>query len=110
MRVQIACRHCEVSERLKERAEARVRKLERYEPRVQSAEIVFSEERHVRKVEGILSIAGAEPVVAQGEGGEFREAIDQMTDRLGKILRRAHAQRVDHKGPRRTAGERTVGD
>jgi ribosome-associated translation inhibitor RaiA len=74
--------------------------LTHYDPDVSAAEVVYEEEKHVRKVEVILSIDRADPIVASGEGDEFRAALDQVVDRLRRMLRRRRGQLKDHKGPR----------
>lgn len=98
MRVQITARRCDVTESVRDRTEAMVTKLTKFDPRVTAAEVVFEEERHARRVEGILSVDGDEAVVASGEGGDFTAAVDQMVDRLAKIVRRRRAQVRDHQG------------
>ena len=100
MRVQIAARHCDLPDSVRERAEDQIGKLSRYEPRLSGAEVVFEIEKHRKKVEAVLSIDRREPVVAGGEGAEFQEALDQMVDRLSRILRRRRGQKKDHHGPR----------
>jgi ribosome-associated translation inhibitor RaiA len=70
-------------------------RLEKFEPNLQSAELVFEEERMACGVEGILSIARAEAVVARGEGRDFTAASDDLSDKLAKILRRRRSQRRD---------------
>jgi ribosomal subunit interface protein len=100
MRVTITMRHCDVADTVRERAETLVEKLVKYDPRVSAAELVFGEERHERRVEAVLSVDGDEPAVASGVGDDFTAAVDQLVDRLGKILRRRRSQvRVHHAGP-----------
>lgn len=99
MRVQITARHCDVSDAVRIRAEEQMEKLQKYDPRVSSAQVTFEEEKHIRRVEGILSVDRDEPVVAAGEGADFRVALDQAAGRLAKILRRRRSQRVDHRAP-----------
>ncbi len=96
MRVQIAARHCDLPDSVRARTEELLEKLTRYEPRLSGAEVVFETEKHLKKVEAILSVDREEPVVAGGEGNEFREALDQMIDRLSRILRRKRSQKKDH--------------
>ncbi|MEZ4422707.1 MAG: ribosome-associated translation inhibitor RaiA [Gemmatimonadota bacterium] len=91
MQVRISSRRCEVPEAAKRRAEQRIQKMVRYDARLSAAEVVFSEERHVRKVEGILSLDGSEPLVATGEGDQFLEAVDRLCERLNRRLRRRRA-------------------
>lgn len=97
MRVQITARHCDLPETLRTRTEALVQKLRRYDARVSAADIVFEEERHARKAEAVLSVDGDGPVVARGGGDDFSAALDQMLDRLSKILRRRRSQIRDHQ-------------
>jgi ribosomal subunit interface protein len=97
MRVQIATRHTEVPDEVQLRARELIEKLRRFDADVLSAEVVFEEEKHVRKVEGILSVANSEPVVASGESGEWLSAIDQLNDRLGRILKRRRGRQRERQ-------------
>ncbi len=99
MRVQISARRCEIPDTIRARAESRLGKLSKYEPRISSAEVVFEVEKHVKRVEAVVSVDRDEPVVAKGEGEEFREALDQMVDRLGRILKKRRSQKKEHHGP-----------
>ncbi len=100
MRVQFVARHCEIPPSIRARAEEQVRDLQRFDPRLSSASLVFDAERHLKKVEGVLVLDGTEPAVAQGEGDEFRPALEQVVDRLGRILRRRRDQATNHRGPK----------
>jgi len=102
MRVQIAARHCEIPDKIRGRTEEQIGRLNRYEPRLSAAEIVFDTMKHTKRVEAVLSIDRDEPVVASGEGTEFKAALDQMVDRLSRILRRRRSQVRDHHGQRPT--------
>jgi len=99
MRVQIAARQCDIPDSVRSRTEEQIGKLTRYEPRLSGAEVVFRTEKHIKKVEAVLKVDRGEPVVAGGEGGEFKEALDVMVDRLSKILRRRRSQTTQHHGP-----------
>ena len=99
MRIQIVARHTEVPEHVAARVNEVLPRLQRFDPRLSHAEVVFSEERHIKKAEGILYLDREDPVVAVGEGEDFREAVDQMVERTGKILRRKRRQQKDHHGP-----------
>jgi ribosomal subunit interface protein len=97
--VQIAARHCDVPADVLERTEAQVASLSKYSPRASAADVVFTEEKLTRIAEVIVHIDGGEPVVARGEGSEFRTALDQVIDRLSRRLRRQRERRTDHKAP-----------
>lgn len=99
MRVQIAARHCEIPDIVRTRTEEQLGRLSRYEPRLSGAEVVFEVEKHLKRVDAVLKVDREEPVVAKGEGVEFREAVDQMVDRLSRILRRRRKQKKDYHRP-----------
>ncbi|MEZ4414524.1 MAG: HPF/RaiA family ribosome-associated protein [Gemmatimonadota bacterium] len=97
MQVRMTARQCEVPEEAKQRAESRLLKLQRFEPRLSSGELVFTEERHVRRVEAVLSVDGAEPVIAKGEATEFVDAVDRLSERLNRTLRRRRGAKTEHR-------------
>jgi len=104
LRIQVAARHCDIPDSVRKRTEEQLTRLAKYEPRVSAAEVVYEEEKRVRKVEVILTVERGEPVVARAEGEEFRTALDKVVDRLGRILRRQRGQALSHKGPRVSEG------
>jgi ribosomal subunit interface protein len=101
MRVQIAARHCEIPDAVRDRAEEQLGKLSKFEPRLSVVDVVFETEKHLKKVEAVLKVDREEPMVAGGEGDEFRDALDQMVDRLSRMLRRRRSQKRDRyrEGP-----------
>ena len=97
MTINTGARHCDVPDLIIRQANQKSGRLTRFEPRLTSAEVVFEVERHLHRVEAVLSLNGAPPVVARAEGTDFRLALDRATDRLSKILRRGRAQLVEHR-------------
>lgn len=96
----MVARHCEISPAVRERAETRAGRLARYENRIAAVELIFDEEKHTKWVEGVVSIDGAEAAVARGSGTAFSEAVDDLMNRLTKILRRERSRAKEHQGPR----------
>lgn len=99
MRVKITERHCSVPAEVLERTEEQVRSLSKFEPRATAADVVYEEEKKVRKFEILIHVDGDEAVVAHGTGAEFRSALDQGVDRVSRRLRRQRERRRDHKAP-----------
>ena len=99
LRVQITARHCEVPAEVLERTEEQVRALAKYSPRASAADVVYMEQKLTKIAEIVMHIDGGEPVVARGEGGEFRTALDQLIDRSRRRLRKQRERRTDHKAP-----------
>jgi ribosomal subunit interface protein len=103
LRVQITARKCDVPSDARDRATTLITKLQKFDSDLLSAEVVFEEQGHRKEVEGILSVARAEPVVATGSGVDFLTAADDLADKLAKILRRRRSQIRDRA--RAGAGE-----
>lgn len=104
MRVQIAARHCDVPDSVRQRTEEQMTRLAKYDPRVGAADVVYEEEKRTKRVEVVLSVDRSEPVVAHGEGEEFRTALDKVVDRLTRILKRQRAQAKSRQAPRISEG------
>lgn len=103
MRVQITTRNCEVPQDVQARATSLIEKLEKFEPGILSADLVFREDRHQKELDCRLSVARSEPVVASASGDDFLSAADELADKLSKILRRRRSQIRDRA--RAGAGE-----
>lgn len=99
VRVSITERKCTVPRKVLERTEAQVGALDKYEGRATAADVVYTEEKQTRKVEVVVHIDGAPQVAARGEGRDFRTALDQVVDRLRRMLSEARERRRDHQAP-----------
>ena len=100
MRVQISSRHTDVPDAVMDRTQDQLQKLTRYDPDLRAAEVIFDSNRRKKLVEAVLHIDGREPKIARGEGDTFQGALDQLVDRLGRMLRRGRDQRRDHQAPK----------
>jgi len=99
MEIRITSKNCDVPDLVKSRANTRIEKLVKYEPRLSSAEVVFSEEGRGRRAEAVLSVHGADQVFAKAEEDEFGRAVDRLADRLATLLRKGREQRTEHRAP-----------
>lgn len=104
MRVQITSRHTDISDAVMVRTRDQLQKLTRYDPDLRAAEVIFDLNKRNKSVEAVLHIDGREPKVATGEGDTFEGALDQLVDRLARMLRRGRDQRRDHQGPKLSEG------
>ena len=102
MEVRISARHTTLSESLVARTEEVLSKLTKFDSRSSAVEVVFVEEKHSKRAEGIVHIDRGEPIVASGEAEDFHGALSQLNERLVRQLRRHHAQSKDHQAPRLT--------
>ena len=99
LNVRITVRHIDITDDVKLRTADLVEKLQKFDARLSRAEVVFDREGHLETVEGILHIDRDDPVVAKGEADEALTAVDQMVEKLAKILRRRRSQVRKHQGP-----------
>lgn len=99
MRITITERSCQVPNSVRERTQTLVEGLAKYEDRATSADVVYSDEKHTKKVEIIVHIDGAPQVVARGEGDDFRSAVDRTVNRAKRMLREQRERRRDHQAP-----------
>lgn len=100
MQVRITVRHNTVSDALRRRAEERVRRLEKYNPRVQTAAVTFDEEGDQHRIEVRLDVAGAKAVVGQATDHVAKTALDEAIQRAGRQLKRQRERRVSHQAPK----------
>ena len=100
MNVSITTRHCTVSERTRSEATERLQRLQRYEPKVATAEVEFDDDHCTKQVETRIFVAGSHSIVAHGSGDTFRTALDRSIDRLTRQLKRRRERVRDHKAPK----------
>ena len=99
MEVRITSRHSTLPESLRDRTQELLSKLNKYGAPVSVVEVIFSEEKNSKKIEGILRIDRRDPIVASGQGDDFNEALSQVNDRLGRQLRKLREQVTNHRAP-----------
>lgn len=82
-----------------ERTETQLKALVKYEERASAADVVYTDGKQGRGIEVIIHIDGHDAVVAHGEAGDFRSALDQVVERLRRMLRKQRERRRDHQAP-----------
>ncbi len=97
MTTRISAQGCEVDDATRERAEALAERWPRYDPAVMDASFAFRLEGRQRSAEAVVSRRRRQPVVARGEGPDFRAALDRLDDRVKRILKRDRSRRTDHR-------------
>ncbi|MFQ5678629.1 MAG: ribosome hibernation-promoting factor, HPF/YfiA family [Gemmatimonadota bacterium] len=98
MQVIVSGRRFEVTNPLRQVVEERVRRLERFEPRLTRAEVTLLDGKNRCEVEARVSVAREGLMHARAEATDFRTAVDRAVDKLGRQLRRLHARRRSHRG------------
>ena len=98
MQISTTARHCELDAQVREFAQQRLAKLERFARDIQEAHLVVTAEKFRFSAEITLRIKHRE-MVSREESDTSKLAIDQATHRLEQQLRRLKDRRTEHKGP-----------
>ncbi len=99
MDVRITTRHSTVGDALLKRAEERVQKLGKYDPRILAVSVLFEEDHGHSAVEVRATSPGVPTVVARAEGETNRSAFDRAFEKIRRRLRRERTKRIDHQAP-----------
>lgn len=99
MKVTITVRGEPVPQKILDRTEAQVSRLEKFESRATHAEVIWSDERHSHKVEIVIHVDAAPQVVARGEAEQHRPALTEAIERAQRMLRQQREKRRDHQAP-----------
>ena len=98
MNLRIAARHFSLSEPLKEHAEKRVVPLRRFFENVIDANLVLISEKKRQTAELTFHIKGG-AITAKAETEDIYAAIDLVSDKIERQLKKRHDLTHDHKGP-----------
>ncbi|MDE2762179.1 MAG: hypothetical protein OXQ94_03260 [Gemmatimonadota bacterium] len=93
MATRITAHGCEVDTLLRKRVDVLSRRWPRFDPAVMDVSVVFRLEGRSHSVEAIVSRRRRQPVVARGEGPDFRVALDDLDTHVRRRLRRDRSRR-----------------
>ena len=97
MATRITAHGCEVDTLLRKRAEVLSQRWPRFDPAVMDVSVVFRLQGRSHSVEAIVSRRRRRPVVASGEGPDFRVALDDLDAHVRRRLRRDRSRRKDFR-------------
>jgi len=97
MRVNVAFRHMEASDRIRAHALEKLARIARFEDGLLHVDAVFSAEKFHRTAEFRVNHGHGPHVVSETRADMF-EAIDVAIDRLDALLARDKDRRKHHKG------------
>lgn len=100
MNVTVRTRHGYVPASLKQEAQERLRKLERYEARPTKVHLVFEEGNDGRRVETRLVVTGGGAIVASAVAPNFRDALDHAIRRTERQLKRKRERSREYTAPK----------
>ena len=97
MQISMTARHCELDAQVREFAQQRLAKLERFARDIQEAHLIITAEKFRFTAEITLRLKHHE-MVSREESDTSKVAIDQAAHRLEQQLRRLKDKRTEHKG------------
>ncbi len=86
MRISVTGRHVDVPGPMKEYAEDKAAKLQKYYDRIEQVEVIVGEDSGRHSVEMIVRTAHAETFVAQERGNDLFASVDLVVNRLERQL------------------------
>jgi len=98
LNIEITGRHVDLSDKVRDYAEEKTRRLERYNDRIQRVEVLIQaepEDRH--KVELVISIAGGAALVSRTNEPSVFAAIDLVLDKAERQLKKHKEKLKDHR-------------
>ncbi|HNY32804.1 MAG TPA: ribosome-associated translation inhibitor RaiA [Fibrobacteria bacterium] len=100
MQVNITGRHFDASTDLQANIEAQVASLVKFNDRITGAHVVLDKQPNdIRSAHADLTIAGAGVISATAEAETMHKAIDEMFERLTRILKKDNERVKDHRAP-----------
>jgi putative sigma-54 modulation protein len=96
MLINITARHCELDPEVRQFAEHRIEKFQRFARDIREAHLIVSCEKYRHTAEVTLKL-NHHDVVSREEATEARAAIDLAADHVEEQLRRLKDRRVDRK-------------
>lgn len=88
MNTTITARHCEITDALRERASSVTERLGTMAPRPVEAAVVFDQDGLQCVAELRLHISAGDIMVATGEAGDHRSALDRAEEKLRRQIER----------------------
>ncbi len=96
MQINLSGHHVEITEPLREYVTSKLSKLERHFDHVTNAHVVLTVEKQVQKAEASVHVSGG-VLFADATGQDMYAAIDAMTDKLDRQIRRHKEKLTDHR-------------
>ncbi len=96
MQINLSGHHVEISEPLRKYVTSKLSKLERYFDQVTNAHVVLTVEKQVQKAEASVHVSGG-LLFADATEADMYAAIDAMTDKLDRQIRRHKEKLTDHR-------------
>jgi len=96
MKIVVNGRHLEITAALKSYAEEKIKKFERYSSDISEAVVTLTIEKYRHKAEVLLKANGM-LIQAESVTGEIYSAIDEVTEKLDRQVKKYKEKNVSHR-------------
>ena len=102
MQLSVTGRHIDVTPAMRQYAEDKAGKFTRYYDRIESIEVILEQESMRPRVELVVRTDHKQTLVAHVDASDFYEAIDLVSDKMGRQLTKHKEKLRNRKHPGRT--------
>lgn len=103
MNIVVTGRHLEITPALKDYAEKKIKKFDRYLSNISEAIVTLSVQKYRHKVEVLLKVNGV-LIQAEGTTGELYSSIDEVVEKLERQIKKYKEKLVSHRKSEGKAG------
>ncbi|MBU1700535.1 MAG: ribosome-associated translation inhibitor RaiA [Candidatus Eisenbacteria bacterium] len=107
MDIITTARHTELTPEIREHAEKRLRKLERYVSDLQEVHLIINKEKYRHVAEVTLRAKGTN-IVSSDESSDLLTSIDRVVDRVERQVKKIRARLKDRGKARRQSSRRVM--
>jgi len=95
MHVDVTGHHLDITDSLREYVDSKMSRIQRHFDMITDAHVVLTVEKQRHKAEATLKLRGSS-VFAEVEAEDMYAAIDQMTDKLDRQVRKFKEKQANH--------------
>jgi putative sigma-54 modulation protein len=96
MQLNITGRHVDVTDSMQDYVTSKLEKVERHFDHVTNVHVILSVEKLRQKAEATIHVSGGGNVFAESENEDMYTAIDSMTDKLDRQIKKHKEKLTDH--------------
>ena len=94
---RITAHGCEITTPVRKRAEVLSQRWPRFDPAVMDIRVIFRLEGRTHSVEAVVARRRRQPIVARGQGADFRVALDDLDTHVRRRLKRDRSRRKEFR-------------
>lgn len=105
MKIDVTGHHVNVTEAMRQYVGGKFERVERHFDNVSKAHVILTVEKLLHKAEATVSVPGTGPVFAEAQDENMYAAIDALTDKIDRIVKKHRSKVTDHHNREARRGE-----